>query len=835
MKALTAFLEGGGAAARALIISTQPVEGAATARVMTPEAALAWLTDLYPLMRPCGDLRELVEDQIIRAQHAGRPAPAAAELAQVAAWADATPGLEVEPLDEPIFADLVDTASARPLSPLSALRRTLDDPTRGPQLRALIAARFDLILAPEGFPCLGPQAQVWEMERGLSAPAKALEALRRGKQVEAHLRLRFLHRAGQPLEGGRLAPRLAPKIAEVVAEEVAARVAEGATPSRCAIWTPGAEEALWLEAALQARGLQAALHIEHSVWATPLAHELLTLLVALAEPTPKRIRTALATSLIGLRAEALAALDAGDGEQAWSRWVDAMRQASAQWLWAGPGPAVRALSDKLGFVEALAARADRRVEDWLHLVERLYHLGGGPAALLPRLRALLATTPTGPADRLRPGGGVALLTTPIGAAYDHLWCPFVWAPVRPQRGAPLRLETPQGPIVDVRPDTKRRVAAEAQARQAQLETLRGLLNLTTQTCTFSWGAFPGAERGLLGHLLGKLPMTDDGALVAALGRRLPLASPPPPLTLASPPPSPPPPPLAFDHAWLRSSFSQMLRRASHTSDQIEDSEMVFPTGEARIDLADVFGGALLGSCLHRVLEDTPFSASQATLYTVIEREQRPFDWPTDRLAAGLYEALHAPLDETGFCLADIPEARRLNELDFMLPVEGGLRPHGDLSGEALAGPLKAYPGPDLPDQYADRLAALDFPPYHGFLKGSIDLVFVHEGRWYIADYKTNHLGERVADYHPSRLQVDMGRAHYILQAHLYLVALHRHLSLRLPGYDPHQHLGGSVYFFLRGMSPRYPLGTGICWMRTPPARILALAALFEGGAGRAIS
>ena len=41
--------------------------------------------------------------------------------------------------------------------------------------------------------------------------------------------------------------------------------------------------------------------------------------------------------------------------------------------------------------------------------------------------------------------------------------------------------------------------------------------------------------------------------------------------------------------------------------------------------------------------------------------------------------------------------------------------------------------------------------------------------------------------------------HYPLQAHLYLVALHRHLAARLPDYSLDRHLGGYVYCFLRGM------------------------------------
>ncbi|MED5469100.1 MAG: hypothetical protein VX542_02370, partial [Cyanobacteriota bacterium] len=41
--------------------------------------------------------------------------------------------------------------------------------------------------------------------------------------------------------------------------------------------------------------------------------------------------------------------------------------------------------------------------------------------------------------------------------------------------------------------------------------------------------------------------------------------------------------------------------------------------------------------------------------------------------------------------------------------------------------------------------------------------------------------------------------HYPLQAHLYLVALHRFLRWRLPSYEPQRHLGGYVYVFLRGV------------------------------------
>jgi exodeoxyribonuclease V beta subunit len=93
----------------------------------------------------------------------------------------------------------------------------------------------------------------------------------------------------------------------------------------------------------------------------------------------------------------------------------------------------------------------------------------------------------------------------------------------------------------------------------------------------------------------------------------------------------------------------------------------------------------------------------------------------------------------------------------------------------------------------------------------------------VVDYKTNRLGpagEALTAWHyrPAALQAEMERAHYPLQALLYLVALHRYLRWRLPGYQPDVHLGGAQYLFLRGMSaPDHPAGV---WSWTPPGALV---------------
>jgi exodeoxyribonuclease V beta subunit len=84
--------------------------------------------------------------------------------------------------------------------------------------------------------------------------------------------------------------------------------------------------------------------------------------------------------------------------------------------------------------------------------------------------------------------------------------------------------------------------------------------------------------------------------------------------------------------------------------------------------------------------------------------------------------------------------------------------------------------------------------------GFADLVFEHNGRYWVLDYKSNHLGEDGLAYHHEALESAMARHRYDVQAALYMLALHRLLRARLgEGYQPEQQLGGAIYLFLRGI------------------------------------
>ena len=100
------------------------------------------------------------------------------------------------------------------------------------------------------------------------------------------------------------------------------------------------------------------------------------------------------------------------------------------------------------------------------------------------------------------------------------------------------------------------------------------------------------------------------------------------------------------------------------------------------------------------------------------------------------------------------------------------------------------------------LSVPELPPQTitGFMKGSIDLVFQHNGQYFIADYKSNHLGHQLSDYQKQQLSEAMAHSGYTLQAALYALALHKWLASRLQSYDFEQHFGGIYYLFLRGMN-----------------------------------
>ncbi|NLS13106.1 exodeoxyribonuclease V subunit beta [Vibrio sp. SM6] len=230
-----------------------------------------------------------------------------------------------------------------------------------------------------------------------------------------------------------------------------------------------------------------------------------------------------------------------------------------------------------------------------------------------------------------------------------------------------------------------------------------------------------------------------------------------------------------------SSGAEELSGAKEASGITEPSPTIF----------DFPRGATPGTFLHTLFEQIEFSqsASDESNRAIIDEQLAlaQFDpqWQ-GVLAAQIDTVLATPLDGKSLQLNQLTPAQRLVEMEFLLPVE--VLQAGEFNRLAQRfDPLSA------------RAGDLGFQTVHGMLKGFIDLVFEHQGRYYVLDWKSNHLGDSVAAYHRDALEQAMADHRYDLQYQLYALALHRFLRSRLQDYDYSRHFGGVYYLFLRGM------------------------------------
>jgi exodeoxyribonuclease V beta subunit len=168
----------------------------------------------------------------------------------------------------------------------------------------------------------------------------------------------------------------------------------------------------------------------------------------------------------------------------------------------------------------------------------------------------------------------------------------------------------------------------------------------------------------------------------------------------------------------------------------------------------------------------------------------------------LSKAVDVELPPLGVALSGLRGT--LPEMEFWLPSEGLQAAQVD----ALC--MKhLMPGRERPALPQRRL--------RGMLMGFADLVFEHEGRYWVLDYKSNALGATDAAYTQDAMERAMAAHRYDVQAALYLLALHRQLRSRLgEGYEPAEHLGGALYLFLRGVAhPQHG-----CLLVAPPVELL---------------
>lgn len=247
-------------------------------------------------------------------------------------------------------------------------------------------------------------------------------------------------------------------------------------------------------------------------------------------------------------------------------------------------------------------------------------------------------------------------------------------------------------------------------------------------------------------------------------------------------------------------------------------------------------GAAAGNCLHDLLEDIDFQAPQfwekeiqyklssngmwtALLLAKSAAAQTSNNEEMDQdqakkeirqhMMVWLEQILHTPIHPVGekwLCLKDLTPDHRMAEFDFYLSLADQR-----FTSEKIHQLFKSY-GYDMPEFEQANTAR--------YLNGAIDLTYFDGQRFHIADYKSNYLGDVLGYYTQEHIAASMTSSSYWLQAGIYLVALHRHLQTSLQGYDPHQHLGGASYLYLRGMQGQQ--GYGVQHWQAPLDLIFAL-------------
>ncbi len=115
---------------------------------------------------------------------------------------------------------------------------------------------------------------------------------------------------------------------------------------------------------------------------------------------------------------------------------------------------------------------------------------------------------------------------------------------------------------------------------------------------------------------------------------------------------------------------------------------------------------------------------------------------------------------------------------------------------------------------------------YGFMNGKIDLFFEHQGKFYIADWKSSFLGEFNNDYGVSAIEKDMRHKNYYLQAAIYTIAVKNYLENKLTDFDYERDFGGVFYLYIRGINN--DLKSGVWSMKPDLYNINLLSELLNG-------
>jgi exodeoxyribonuclease V beta subunit len=645
-------------------------------------------------------------------------------------------------------------------------------------------------------------------------------------------------------------------------------------PGDIAILVRKGSEAAKVREEMQRRGLKSVyLSDRDSVYASPEASDLLRWLRACAEPGSDRtMRAALATPTLGQRDAELDRLNLD--EHHWEACGDRFRQLHATWQRHGVLAMLHNLLHAFDLPARLLARLDgeRALTNLLHLAELLQHAAAtldGEHALIRHLAAQIAAAGDPQAEtadeqivRLESEAALIKVVTihkSKGLEYPLVLLPFVCSARELKADDSFTWHDDHG---ELRMDLRASEAALAQADRERLqEDLRLLYVALTRAQYACWlgvactraglSRAPTLHKSAFGHVLSGGATIEPADLMSRLqalrgdspGMTIQRLDAPALHTL----PATPTDALPLWEAraykgpaaerWRVSSYSGLKYAEAEeapvpapetaTQDTLIEASAEQPAlpsvnAAAPQGIHAFHAGAEPGTFLHDLLEwaaDEGF-AQTADNAPALEKEiarrcqRRGWQSHIAMLTSWMGELLRTPLALPDGARASLAQMNsHYAELEFWFEAT-----HVDtlaLDRLVTAHTLEARPRLPL---LAERI--------NGLLKGFIDLVVEHHGRYYVIDYKSNKLGGDASAYTAEAMRDSILRERYDLQYALYTLALHRQLRARLPGYNYERHMGGVAYLYLRGVDEA---GHGVHVERLPKALIEAMDRLFATG------
>ncbi|WON76013.1 exodeoxyribonuclease V subunit beta [Serratia sp. UGAL515B_01] len=589
-----------------------------------------------------------------------------------------------------------------------------------------------------------------------------------------------------------------------------------------------------------------------SVFDTPEAKDVLWLLQAVLAPEQERtLRSAMATSLLGL--DALTLDELNRNERAWDALVDEFDAYRTHWLRRGVLPMLREVMSRRHLAEDLLVSpgGERRLTDVMHLGELLQEASAqldGEHALVRWLAQQIAQ-PNRQADnqqlRLENDRHLVQVITihkSKGLEFDLVWLPFIGNFRQQQQGIYHDRQTFQA-LLDLNANEESIALAEEERLAEDLRLLYVALTRSVYHCSIGIAPlFHGTRkkqgetdlhRSALGYLV-QAGQAGDAVYLEDCLRRL--ATQDIALSLVDAP---------DEDVWQPSQVSTAALAAKQFSRQMQDFWRVTSyTGLQqqgsgsmqellpRLDV-DAIGeqaqgmvpaltphtfprGAAPGTFLHSLLEMLDFAKPIDELWLQEQLQTQGLEehW-LPVLRDWMHVLLNTPLNDSGVALCALSAESRQAELQFYLPINGLLQ------ASELDKLIKRY------DPLSAICPKLDFQRVQGMLKGFIDLVFRWQGKYYLLDYKSNWLGEGSSAYTQQAMARAMAEHRYDLQYQLYTLALHRYLKHRLADYDYSRHFGGVIYLFLRGVDAEHA-GNGIFACRPEEALVDGMDRLFSG-------